>query len=187
MPVSLEVMLILVMGLLIAVGLIVLLVKFLRKMGRPQPASASARRLNGTARADMFREKSGQFREEQSRILGMVESGKISAAEGERLLDTLTRETTTMACPFCNEDIRVEAVKCRHCGSYLYEDISGPKRLVKSREQVLSGVCGGLAEYFELDPTLVRILTVIIAFFLGIFGGLIIYLVAALVIPEPGA
>jgi phage shock protein PspC (stress-responsive transcriptional regulator) len=57
------------------------------------------------------------------------------------------------------------------------------RRLYKSRyDRVIAGVAGGLAEYFDLDPTLVRLLFVIAALFGG--SGLIAYLVALIVIPE---
>ena len=46
---------------------------------------------------------------------------------------------------------------------------------------MLSGVCGGIAEYLNLDPTVVRLLCAI----LGCSGtGIIIYIVAAIVMPE---
>jgi phage shock protein PspC (stress-responsive transcriptional regulator) len=57
------------------------------------------------------------------------------------------------------------------------------KRLYKSDEPVFAGVCGGIAEYFELDPTLIRILTVI--FVLAGFGlPLIAYIIAMIVMPK---
>ncbi|MEG2987893.1 MAG: PspC domain-containing protein [Oscillospiraceae bacterium] len=46
----------------------------------------------------------------------------------------------------------------------------------------LAGVCGGIAEYFGIDPTMVRLLWVVL-FFLGT-AGFWIYLVAALIIPK---
>lgn len=49
------------------------------------------------------------------------------------------------------------------------------------RNKVILGVCGGLAEYFRIDPTLVRIICIITAFS-GV--GFFIYLVAALLMPE---
>lgn len=56
------------------------------------------------------------------------------------------------------------------------------KRLYKSRkDRFLFGVCGGLAEYFEVDPTLVRILTVALC---TTGTGLLLYIVAAVVMPE---
>jgi phage shock protein C len=59
------------------------------------------------------------------------------------------------------------------------------KKLYRSESnRMLSGVCAGIAEYFNLDPTIVRLLWVIASIFLGFgFGGLLAYLVCALVIP----
>jgi phage shock protein C len=45
-------------------------------------------------------------------------------------------------------------------------------------------VCGGIAEYYGSDPTAVRLLTVVLAIVTGIFPMLVIYLVAAIVVPE---
>jgi len=48
--------------------------------------------------------------------------------------------------------------------------------------KMICGVCGGIAEYFDLDPSLVRIAAVILACFAG--GGLIAYIVAAVLLPK---
>ena len=57
------------------------------------------------------------------------------------------------------------------------------KKLYRSRlDRQLTGVCGGLGEYFGIDSTLVRILFVIFALLGG--PGLILYIVLALLIPE---
>jgi len=56
------------------------------------------------------------------------------------------------------------------------------KKLYKSKnDRMICGVCGGLAEYLHMDPTIVRLLMVLIGF---TGGGVIAYLVAAIVIPE---
>jgi phage shock protein C len=56
------------------------------------------------------------------------------------------------------------------------------KRLYRSREsKIIGGVCGGLGEYFELDPTLVRIITVLLFLLPGI--GILSYIVAWILIP----
>ena len=62
------------------------------------------------------------------------------------------------------------------------------KKLYRSKtNRQLCGVCGGLAEYFNLDPTIVRLLAVVIGLCTAIFGALIFYIIAAVVIPEdPG-
>ncbi|GAP12010.1 phage shock protein C (PspC) family protein [Bellilinea caldifistulae] len=57
------------------------------------------------------------------------------------------------------------------------------KRLYRSRQdRMLGGVCGGLAEYLGLDPTVVR-LVFLLLFFLG-GQGLLIYLIMWLIVPE---
>ena len=62
-------------------------------------------------------------------------------------------------------------------------DNNGYKRLFKSRtNRVFCGVCGGIGEYFNVDPTLIRLLCIIFACCAG--SGLIAYIVAALFIPE---
>jgi len=63
------------------------------------------------------------------------------------------------------------------------EDSKEIRRVYRSRKnKLLGGVCSGIAEYFEIDPVLVRLLFVLL-FFMG-FAGIIIYLVAWLLIPE---
>ena len=60
------------------------------------------------------------------------------------------------------------------------------KRLYRSTsERMISGVCGGIAEYFNIDPTLVRLLFVIFGFAGG--PGILAYIILAIVVPEePG-
>jgi phage shock protein C len=50
--------------------------------------------------------------------------------------------------------------------------------------RMIAGVCAGLGEYFNIDPTIVRLLAVL-AFFTGFGGIAIVYLIMALVVPEP--
>ena len=50
----------------------------------------------------------------------------------------------------------------------------------------IAGVCGGLGEYFRVDPTAVRLLGVVLSIIPGgIVGGVLVYLVAWLVMPAP--
>jgi phage shock protein C len=57
------------------------------------------------------------------------------------------------------------------------------KRVYRSKKsRMLAGVCGGIAEYFSIDPALVRLLAVLLVL-MG-FAGIILYLVAWLIIPE---
>ncbi len=57
------------------------------------------------------------------------------------------------------------------------------KKLYKSQtDRKLAGVCGGIAEYLNTDPTIVRLATVLLT--LGWGTGLLAYIVCALVMPE---
>ncbi|HBI56551.1 MAG TPA: PspC domain-containing protein [Firmicutes bacterium] len=58
------------------------------------------------------------------------------------------------------------------------------KKLYRSRsDSMISGVCGGLAKYFGLDPTVVRLLYVLLSLFSVCFPGLLFYIIAMLIIP----
>ncbi len=56
------------------------------------------------------------------------------------------------------------------------------KRLVKGADKKLFGVCSGLGNYFEVDPTVIRIAFLLLFFGLG--TGLLIYLILAVVMPS---
>lgn len=59
------------------------------------------------------------------------------------------------------------------------------KKLYRSRSnKTLAGVCGGLADYFEIDVTLVRLIWVAFFFLSAGFPTLMAYVIAALIIPE---
>lgn len=58
-----------------------------------------------------------------------------------------------------------------------------PKKLYRSgRDRILFGVAGGLAEYFDIDPTIVRLAFVLLALASGV--GIVGYLIFALVVPK---
>lgn len=60
------------------------------------------------------------------------------------------------------------------------------KKLYRSRNQrMLAGVCGGIGEYFNIDPTLVRLGFVALSFLAG--GGLFAYILAVIIIPSEEA
>ena len=55
-----------------------------------------------------------------------------------------------------------------------------PKRLYRSRKsKIIAGVCGGVAEYLNIDPTIARIIAIVLPGF-----GWFAYLIGALIIPE---
>lgn len=57
------------------------------------------------------------------------------------------------------------------------------KQLTKSKDKKIFGVCGGIAEYFDIDPTLVRLAWAGSVILFGVGG--VAYLIAALVLPAP--
>lgn len=57
------------------------------------------------------------------------------------------------------------------------------KRLTRSNDRVIACVCGGLAEYMDVDPTVVRLAYVILTFFTA-FSGVILYPILWLIMPE---
>lgn len=59
------------------------------------------------------------------------------------------------------------------------------KKLTKSNNKKIFGVCGGIADYFGIDATLVRLGVVILTIIWG--TGILIYILAALVMPEPNS
>ena len=59
------------------------------------------------------------------------------------------------------------------------------KRLHKSKDnKVLSGVLGGLGEYFEIEPTILRLGWLVIVVLTGFFPGVIAYVIATLIVPQ---
>ena len=57
------------------------------------------------------------------------------------------------------------------------------KRLFKSNNRILCGVCGGIADFFNIDPTIVRILLVVLII-AGFGTGVVLYIVGAIIMPE---
>ena len=62
-------------------------------------------------------------------------------------------------------------------------EINSPKRLTRSlNDKMLAGVCGGIANHMNIDPTIVRLIFVL-AVFLG-FAGVLAYLIMWIVVPK---
>lgn len=60
--------------------------------------------------------------------------------------------------------------------------MSTPKKLYRSRNKWIAGVAGGIAEYFNLDPTIVRVIWLILALAYG--AGILAYIIAWLLVPQ---
>ena len=60
------------------------------------------------------------------------------------------------------------------------------RRLVRSSDNMIAGVVGGLAEYFDMDPTLARVGFVVVSVVSAAFPGIVVYAVLWLVMPREG-
>lgn len=58
------------------------------------------------------------------------------------------------------------------------------KKLYRSNNKMLAGVCAGLADYFSIDPTIVRVAYVALSIFCIGFPGLLLYIIMALIMPS---
>lgn len=59
------------------------------------------------------------------------------------------------------------------------------KRLYRSStNKIFAGVCGGLGEYFEIDPVLIRLIWLLIVIFTGIVPGVLTYIIAIYIVPR---
>jgi phage shock protein C len=59
------------------------------------------------------------------------------------------------------------------------------KRLYRSKtNRIFAGICGGLGEYLDVDPVMLRLVWTLIVVFTGIFPGVIAYFIAIFIVPE---
>jgi phage shock protein PspC (stress-responsive transcriptional regulator) len=95
-----------------------------------------------------------------------------------------------MVCPKCQKEVVEGSKFCCNCGAQLTGQAAssaggyaGPvKRLMRSsRDKKIGGVCAGLADYFDLDPTLVRIVWLLAVFCAG--TGLLLYIILWIALP----
>lgn len=65
---------------------------------------------------------------------------------------------------------------------------AAPRRLFRSgRHRIIAGVCGGIAEYLDVDPTVIRVLYVIVSILTGIVPGILAYIILMFVVPRADA
>jgi phage shock protein C len=92
-----------------------------------------------------------------------------------------------MICPNCQREIADYSRYCYFCGKHQAGAVAGSpaRRLHRSLADCkLAGVCGGIAEYFQVDSTIVRLVWVLVTFVTGIVPGIVVYIVAWLIMPE---
>ncbi len=94
-----------------------------------------------------------------------------------------------MICANCQREIAEQSNFCYYCGARQQPAPRPPaatsKRLKRSAtNSKIAGVCGGLGEYADLDPTIVRLVWVFVSFFTGIFPGIVVYFLAWIIMPK---
>lgn len=58
------------------------------------------------------------------------------------------------------------------------------KKLYRSKNRMVFGVCGGIGEYYKVDATVLRVITMIGIVLTGVFPGVLVYVLAAVIIPD---
>jgi phage shock protein C len=95
-----------------------------------------------------------------------------------------------MTCPNCQKEIMAGSRFCYNCGAKQMESnapgtaqtsVSRRKLMRSSTDKKIGGVCAGVADYFDLDPTIVRVVWLLLVLFGG--TGLIVYLVLWIILP----
>jgi phage shock protein C len=94
-----------------------------------------------------------------------------------------------MYCCNCGRELEDEARFCSACGTARppVRPPSGDDRIPLSRVRAgrkIAGVCGGVARYFDLDVTLVRVLWIILTIFLAGLPGVVAYIVCWIAMPQ---
>src|SRR6266702_1342347 len=97
-----------------------------------------------------------------------------------------------MTCPNCHKEIAVGSKFCYNCGAKQPETpapglspaTGGKKKLMRSStDKKIAGVCAGLADYFDMDPTVIRVLWLVAVLCAG--TGILAYIILLFVLPLP--
>ncbi len=105
------------------------------------------------------------------------------------------KKDTIGTCARCGKEVRPEdavvidgKLYCRTCAEKIKHEEMHSKRLYRSMtSRFIAGVCGGIGEYLGIDPTIIRIIVVVLMFlphWSGFFTMILIYTLLWIVMPE---
>ena len=90
-----------------------------------------------------------------------------------------------MICTDCKTEIADASNFCNFCGAGQRPTTSRRRLMRSAVDSKLGGVCGGIAEYFDVDPTIVRVIWVALSVVPGgLVGGVLVYILAWIIIPK---
>jgi phage shock protein C len=93
-----------------------------------------------------------------------------------------------MFCVNCGREIADSSNFCSSCGGRQRQRTSQKQLTLSATDKKLAGVCGGIAEYLDVDPTIVRLVWVALSVVPGGFvGGALAYFLAWIIIPKAPA
>jgi len=90
-----------------------------------------------------------------------------------------------MFCSHCGREIAESSNYCSICGAQQRQRASYKQLTLSNTDSKIAGVCGGIAEYLDVDPTIVRLIWLVLSIVPGgIVGGVLAYLLAWIIIPK---
>jgi len=90
-----------------------------------------------------------------------------------------------MFCSQCGREIAESSQYCSLCGAQQRQRGSYKHLTLSATDSKIAGVCGGIAEYMDVDPTIVRLIWLVLSVVPGgIIGGILAYLLAWIIIPK---